>query len=234
MTSYSPRKSRISAIHELAPRREGPLHVGWQRVRAALRGAGVVPGLVSRSFHARLGPHARLCPTPEAMLELVDGYLLGEGLGRTSEGRYLSHRDGVRESARRIVARLRAAVPELGMLTLADESAGSRTRLVLRAVGVCAPVPTEEIEVERLEVGQTRYVQRTVTVDGLVEATNELLAVRGLPFRFLPLSTPDDVDAYLAVDRAGAEILEQVRFWAAPLDELRAFARWPEDTAAVA
>lgn len=234
-SSYSVRRSRISAIQELAPHGEGPLHVGWQRLRAALRGAGVAPGLVARSFHARLGPHARVCPTRETVIELMDGYCLGEALGRPSEARYLSHRDGERDSARQIVARIRRALPELGMLTLADESRGGTSRLVLRARGVWAVVPTDEVEEEHFRVGQTDYVRRTVTVDGLVEATNQLLAMRDLPVRFLPLNAPDDVDAYLAVDPAAAEVLDRVCFWAAPLDELRGFARWPEsDTACVA
>lgn len=228
----SRRRTSISAIEELAPRREGPLHVGWQRLRAALRGAGLVPDLVRRSFHARLGPHARVRPTPETVFELLDGYMLGDAAGRTSEGRYVAHREGERESARGIVARIRRALPELGMLTLAEESRNGRTQLMLRVVGAHVEVAPDEVELDAWEVGDARYVQRTVSIDGLIEATNELLAMHGVAFRFLPMDAPDDVDAYLAVDEAGAELLDTIQFWAAPLAELRAFARWPEAAAA--
>lgn len=194
----------------------------------------MVPDLVRRSFHARLGPHARVCPTRDTMFELIDGYLQGDAFGRVSEGRYVAHRDGARESARGIVSRIRRVVPELGMLTLAEETRGGRTQLLLRVVGAHVVVPEEDVEVEAWTVGDASYVQRTVSVDGLVQATNDLLAVHGLGFRFLPMAAPDDVDAYLAVDVRGAEILDHVGFWAAPLDELRAFAGWQDDAAQVA
>ena len=226
MTSYSLRRSRISAIEELSPRREGPLHVGWQRLRAAMRGGGVCPDLVCRSFHARLGPRARLCPTPEGVFELLDTYFHGDARGRLGEGRWLSHVDGERACARQIVARLRRQVPELGMLTLSDESTGAGRQLMLRMVGGCVAVPLEEVEVEELHVGQTRYVRRTVTVDGLVQATNQLLAMRGASFRFLPVDAGEDVDAYMAAEPAAAKVLDRVGFWAEPLEELHAFAGW--------
>jgi len=229
MGPYNRRRSRISAIRELAPGREGPLHVGWQQLRAALRGAAVVPDLVQRSFHARLGPHARLRPTATAVLDLLDGYFQAEGAGRLEEGRWLCHRDGDRDSARQIVARLRTVTPELGLLTFDTASDG---QLVLRMAGGCEPVAPEEIEVEHLSCGRSRYIRRTVTVDGLVEAVNRLLARRGIAFRFLPLATPGDVDAYLAVDPRGAEVLDRIGFWDAPLADLQDFAAWPDGSGA--
>jgi len=228
MPSAPRRRTSISAIEELAPRREGPLHVGWQVLRGALRGSGVAPDLVRRSFHARLGPHARVCPTQQTIFELIDSYLLGDALGRVSEGRYVAHREGERESARGIVARIRRALPELGMLALADESRHGHSHLLLRVPGSHVEVAPEQVEVDEWQVGDARYMQRTVTVEGLVEAANELLAMKGAPFRFLPLNAPDDVDAYLAIDEAGAEMLDRVGFWAAPVEELRDFARWNE------
>lgn len=228
MSSYSPRRSRISAIEELAPRREGPVHVGWQRLRAAMRGGGVCSDLVRRSFHARLGPRARMCPTPEGIFELLDTYFHGDGCGRVNEGRWLSHVDGERSCARQIVARLRRQVPELGMLTLSDESEPGGQRLMLRMVGGHVEIPPDEVEVEELRVGETVYVRRTVTIDGLVRATNRLLARRGLALRFLPMDAGDDADGYLAVDPAAAEVLDRVSFWSEPLEALRDFAAWDE------
>jgi len=219
------RRSYISALRDTAQDREGPLHVGWQRLRAALRGAGVAPGLWKRSLHARLGPHARLKPTRATAFDLLDSYLRLEARGRAAEGRYLAHLEGNRDSARRIVARLRAAVPELGPLTLADERHAGRQRLLLRAVGASAEIAPHCVAEEALD-HDARWVQRTVTVDALVASLNQLLALRGLPFRFLPIDGPEDVAAYLAVDRHGAGLLDEVDFWTAPVEELRGFASW--------
>jgi len=234
MEAYPVRRSWFPPMAELSPRREGPLHVGWQRVRAALRGAGLMPGLVERSLHARLGPHARVCPTPATVLSLIDEYLSKEARGRVDEGRILVHRAGERTSARQIAARLRRAVPELGMLALSEEGHRGRTRLVLRCMGAHAIVDEEEIETEQLGAGTARWTRRTVTVDALVVAVNELLATLGGPFRFLPMSCPEDANAYLAVDLAGAEVLDSIGFWDEPLDDLDDFASWADGTAAAA
>jgi hypothetical protein len=227
----SQRRSYISALRQVAPQKEGPLHVGWQRLRAALRGARVAPGLWKRSLHAKLGPHARVKPTPHAIVELLDGYLRTEARGRVEEGRFVIHRDGDRDSARRIVARLHAALPELGVLTLADERREGRQTLLLRTVGAHVEVSPVSILEEPLDPSG-QWVQRTVTVDALVEAANRLLALRQMPIRFLPIDGPDDVAAYLAVDVRSASLLDEIDFWIAPVEDLAGFAGWPGEVEA--
>ncbi len=208
--------------------RPSAVHLGWSRLRAALRGAGLTPSLLGPAFRGRLGSFSTVCPTPAAVLWLLERHFTRLGGDRLHEGRWLSTREEARDSARQIVARLRAAVPELGPLTLAEEHHGGTTRLVLRALGGLRAVvsPTEVIE-ERHEAGGSVYIQRTVTVAALVEATNALLALEGThAFRFLPIDTPDHAEAWLAVDPAQAELLDAIDLWAAPLEELSATALW--------
>ncbi len=210
-----------SVLRELSPELDGPLHVGWQRLRAALRGARVAPGLVSRSLHTRLGPSARVCPTEDAVVALLDTYLSREARGQLDEGRLLVVREGERVSARRVVSRVRGVAPELGPLTLCEE----RSRLLLRTTGAFIEVERHAIIEENVGEG-TGWTKRTVTVDTLVGAANRMLRFYGETFRFLPLASSDDVNAYLAVDLDGARILDRVDLWAEALDELDPFAAW--------
>jgi hypothetical protein len=185
------------------------LHLGWARLRAALRGCGVAPGLVS-GFRDRVGAHGVSRPEPEAVFAVVDDWFRA---ARDRRGRYIGVRTTDRESARRILARIAARVPELPVLILADEPAADERALVLRTFGATVRV--------------ARGRDGSVTVDALFEAVNALLSKRGCAFRFLPLDGPDDAIGYLAVDRAGAEMLDGVDLWALPLAELEAFAAWP-------
>jgi hypothetical protein len=210
-----------SVLRELSPELDGPLHVGWQRLRAALRGANVAPGLVSRSFHARLGPSARLCPTEDAVVELLDAYYTREARGQLAEGRFLVVREGERVSARRVVSRLRGIAPELGPLTLCEE----RGKLLLRTTGAFIEVEPRHIREEH--VGSVGWVRRTVSVDTIVAAANRMLRFYGEPYRFLPVASSDDLNAYLAADAGGAALLDRVDLWAEPLEDLGGFAAWP-------
>ena len=162
------------------------------------------------------------------MFELLDGYFRVEGAGRMGEGRYLSSRATERDNARQIVARLAGQLPELGMLTLVEETLGGGDAfLVLRTLGAFAVVPEEALEYERLVTTGAVFVQRFVHVRGLVEAANRLLSERELPFRFLPMASPEDAEAYLAVDQHAAQLLDGIGFWDEPLADLLDHAGWP-------
>ena len=205
---------------------EPPVHLGWQRLRAALRGAQVTPGLIDDGFHRRVGGAGSRRPTPAATVGLLDRYFHGEAREELAEGRFLCHRAGDGQGARQIVARLSHILPELRMLTLATEGDG----LVLRCVGAHVVIDPDEVEEQHLSAGTTDYVQRTVTVEALVVATNRLLHDLGHGFRFLPMNAPGDVNAFLAVDPSGAQVLDSIGFWAEPLKDLVDVARWPRPT----
>jgi hypothetical protein len=209
---------------------DGPLHVGWHRLKAALRAAGIAPGLWKGSLHPWLGPAATTKPEPPAIQQLLESYL-GAG-ARLDEGRLLVHRPAERDSARSVVQRMRALLPELEMLVLADEEHAGRTRLLLRSTGAHAIVAPHHVQREALE--RPGWERRTVTVDALVEAVNLLLANKRLDRRFLPLDGADDTAAYLAVDHRAATMLDRVDLWAAPLGELDGFACWLDAATRVA
>jgi hypothetical protein len=215
-----PRRSSYPPPVDLLDRdREGPLHLGWQRVRAAMRSAGAVPGLFDGVLHGRLGPNARLRPTPRAIVELLDGYLRAEPDG----GHYLSVRESDGETARQIVGRLRAAVPELGPLTLVDESHAGRGTLVLRTAGAHAAIDADEIGIDETRTGRTVWIKRSVTVRAIVDATNALLERLDVPMRMLAIEAPDGVEAFLGVDERGAALLDAVAFWETPVAETGEF-----------
>jgi len=222
--------SLLPPLRELSPRKDGPLHVGWQQFRAALRGAGIAPGLLRRSLHPRLGPAARLLPTPRAVVDLLDGYLSTEARGQRAEGRFFVYREGERLSARKMVTRLRALVPELGPITLAEETRNGKSRFVIRTTGAFIEVDALDVDLEVIEPGWTR---RVVTVDALVVAVNKMLKFYGEDIRFLPVASEDGVNAFLAVDEEGAEVLERICFWDGPLDELDDFAQWAREVSGV-
>ncbi len=222
--------SLLPPLRELSPQKDGPLHVGWQQLRAALRGASIAPGLLARSLHPRLGPAARLLPTPKAIVDLLDGYFGSEARGQHDEGRFLVIREDGGLSARKIVARLRQLVPELGPLTLVEETRRNGTTLVIRTTGAFIEVEPLDVDREMIAPGWTR---RVVTVDALVVAANKLLKFYGEPIRFLPVASEDGVNAYLAVDRDGAEVLDSIYFWGEDLDDLDNFAQWRRESSVV-
>jgi hypothetical protein len=165
-------------------------------------------GLVS-TFPARLGERGLSRPDPDAVFALVDEW------ARSSRARtrFVGVRQRDRESARRILARIAGAVPELPILILADEPVAEERALVMRTFGATVRV--------------ARDSDGMVTVDALFEAVNALLSKRGCALRFLPVDGPEDGIGYLAVDRRTAEMLDGCEFWALPLGELDGFAAWP-------
>lgn len=202
----------------------GPLHVGWQRLRAGLRSAGLAPGLVGGAFRGLLGPRARLRPTPAGVVGLLDAYYRGQP--DPEEGRWV-HVDAT-TSARRVVSRLAAAAPELAPLALTEEDGA----LVLRTAGARVRIDPDDVEQLQWATAGAVYTQRTVSADALVEACNALLALREQPFRFLPLAAPAEVGAYLGVGPALARALDAVELWDGPLEALDRFAAWAELAAA--
>jgi hypothetical protein len=220
MMSPRSRSTLPPALRNLTPELDGPLHVGWQRIRAALRGAGLAPGLIARSLHARLGPNARLLPTETATIDLLEGYFRVEARGQLAEGRFFMVREEERLTARRIVARLRALFPELGPLALSEERKG---RLFLRTTGAFIEIASEAVHEQEVSHG---WVRRTVTVDAIVDAVNRLLRFYDEPLRLLPLASPDGVNAFLAADQRAALLLDTVDLWAEAIEDLDGFAAW--------
>jgi hypothetical protein len=208
------------ALRNLTPELDGPLHVGWQRIRAAFRGAGLASGLVARSLHGRLGPNARLLPTERATMELLEGYFRVDARGQLDEGRFFVVREDERLTARRIVARIRALFPELGPLTLSEERKG---RLFLRTTGAFIEITPEAVDQQEVSQG---WVRRTVTIDAIVDAVNRLLRFYDEPLRLLPLASPDGTNAFLAADHRAARLLDTVDLWAEAIEDLDAFAAW--------
>jgi hypothetical protein len=101
---------------------------------------------------------------------------------------------------------------------------------VIRTTGAFIEVEALDVDVEVIAPGWTR---RVVTVDALVVAANKLLKFYGEPIRFLPVASDDGVNAYLAVDRDGAEMLDRIYLWDDDLDELDNFAQWVRESSVV-
>lgn len=223
---------RISTL----PRPYGTVHVGWQRVLAALRGAGLARELDHRTLRSRLGVGAEHAPTRDSVFALLEGYYRGDdeftaGSRRRGQDRWIAVLADEAVAARQIVARIAAVLPELGPMAFVEEKRDGVSRLVLRVAGSCAEVDPEEVEEERIGASESiYYARRTVTVDALVAAANDLLAQRGATFRLLPLDGPGNAAAFVAVEPAGAAMLDAVGAWAPPLDQLDEFTAWPSGT----
>lgn len=185
------------------------MHLGWERLRAAMRAAGVLGDLLDGSLHALLGPHARRRPTPAAVVDMLDAATRHE----PAHTGFVCVRESDGLTARQVVARLRVALPELGPLTLVDERHDGRDRLVLRTFGRFVVVDEAALETERWAAAERTFERRHVTVRALVDAANGLLASIGSPVRLRPLAAPDGVEAYLAVDEEAAAILADVEIW---------------------
>lgn len=232
---------RVSAARERISRPPEPLvHVEWRRYVEAFHTVGLAQELDIQTLPARLGDPARGTPTSEDVSRLLDGYYRGDGdaeagMRRTRADRYVTHHAGDRSTARQIVARLRLAVPEIGPLALVDEDARREpsSAISLRTFRRKAPLPRRELDSESFEHSGLLYVRRTITVRALVAATNALLASRGIARRFLPLDGTDELEAYVALEPGDAAVLDLVDAFAAPLDELRAFAGWGSSSSAI-
>lgn len=229
---------RVTAARERISRPpESGVHVEWRRYLEAFHTVGLGTELEVQSLPARLGEPARAVPTSEHVARLLDTYYRGDGdvetgMRRARADRYVTHHASDRSTARQIVGRLRIAVPEIGPLALVDEDArrDRPTALSLRTFRRRAPLPTRELDAEQFEHSGLLYVRRTITVRALVAATNALLASRGIARRFLPLDGTEECESYLGLEPGDAAVLDLVDAFAAPLDELRAFAGWGDSS----
>jgi hypothetical protein len=83
----------------------GKLHLGWQRVLAALRGAGLARDLDPHTIKAWLGVSGEHAPTQAKVFALLDAYYRGDddlaaGPRRRLEDRFVAHRAGDGAAAR--------------------------------------------------------------------------------------------------------------------------------------
>ena len=197
----------------MATRSTLPLHLGWQRLRAAFRGADLLVDLFS-SQH----PDLRCAPTPESVVGFLTRGLTNS---RHSRARFFVHDEGEARSATHLVECLASEVPELDGLHLDVD------RLRLVAGSTAAPLRPNDVGVDGAREGWGRY---SVTVDGLVRAVNALLDAAGVPERFLPLDCDEGTAAYLAVEPPQAIRLHGADLWGEDLSALFGFAGWAEVT----
>ena len=195
----------------MATRSSPPLHLGWQRLRAAFRGAGL-PVEIFASAH----PDLRRAPSPDSVIEF-----LGRGLGsrRRLDARFFVHDIGEALSADALVGKIAAEVQELEGLHLDPD------RLRLVAGPIAAPLRPNDVDLEIAAVPdqEARY---SVSVDGIVRAVNALLDAAGISERFLPLDCAEGTAAYLAVEPPQAIRLHGADLWGEDLSALFGFAGW--------
>ena len=194
-------------------------HLGWQRLRAALRGGHLAPGLFGSRFNEKIGPYASYPPTPDLVIDVLEDFFAQSS--SLDEGRFLCWRSADGQTARSIVTALRNALPEAPGLGLIDGPDG--VGLLLRAGRRIASISPEAIEQQTVANDHTL---RTVTIDAIVMGTNRLLRAIDSPIRFLPLDSPDDINAFLAVEHRAARRLAEVHLWALSANENDPFASW--------
>lgn len=202
-------------------------HAGWERLIRALHGAGVCLELSPQSLRVRLGARIENEPDEASVGALLDDYYRGDGFPmaatrRSRQDRYVVFREDDGATAMQIVARIRFAAPELGALGLVEEQGA----IVMRAGSLRVPLPPESLHEHGLPSAGGVVVRRTIAVSALVAAANQLLAQRGVPFRFVPVTGDDGVEAYLGVTHERAEILDGVDVIDGALEDLDAFACW--------
>ncbi len=124
---------------------------------------------------------------------------------RRARDRYFIHREDDAVTALRLVERLAALAPEVGVVVM-ERIGGLDGQLVLRAGEQIAAVvddyeeslETNEIDLRDLDPGQT------ITIRGLVRAINVLLSHVGVRSRLLPLRSDVQREVYLGVDLSAA------------------------------
>lgn len=194
------------------------IHPSWYQFRETLDAAHVLESMGLERMYEILGRDMLSQPAPGCMVKLLEGHAEALGEAARLEARFVSHHASNREKAPQIVARFAKAAPELGELTLAREKVPHGTIPVL--VGVSSVAALHSVRDEMLGGG---WHHRTVSVDALAEAVNNLLAMQCSSLRFVPLDTPDNVAAFLAVTEPEARVLDQAGLWLEPLDELAWF-----------
>jgi hypothetical protein len=175
------------------------------------------------SGKARHGPVPPDAAVAEVMCDYVArrGHAI-DGARRCRARRFFLHRDGDSVNASQLVRRLSFLAPELGtMLFVMDDP---RQPLELRTCASSVVVPRWEIQLNPTAEG--RVLRRNVTVRGLLGATNKLLAHHDLPFRFVPLLTADDYEAYVGVNAFQAMLLDNIEGLQQPLTDLLGFLSW--------
>lgn len=178
----------------------------------ALRDAGLLQDFDDRELaRAVTAQQLRSTRGLARSIDLLETYYGAGGdaaiaASRRARDRYFVHREDDAVTALRLVERLAALAPEVGVVVMERIGGGLDGQLVLRAGEQIAAVvddyeeslETNEIDLRDLDPGQT------ITIRGLVRAINVLLSHVGVRSRLLPLRSDVQREVYLGVDLSAA------------------------------
>jgi hypothetical protein len=157
----------------------------------------------------------------------VEGFEGPGGQRRPFFDRAITLREGDASTASDLMGELHRLSPKLGELSLVTSHA--RQELFLQGQPGSVPVNPAEVllvETESLKGGAERWWRRSVTLWGLMEATNRLLCLGQGPYRYLPIGGSTKQDVYVGVTAYQAMILDEIGLWDGPVAELASFAWW--------
>lgn len=196
-----------------------------------LSAAGVLGALDSRQLR-RLS-HEVASHGVARQLDIIERYFTAHGdyeeaSRRRLEDRYLALRHDEELSAMPLARRIAAVIPELAGLS-PERIGGPEGPVVLRwAEHVSAVVDEYDEEMETGEVDLRDLDDRpSVTVRGMIRATNRLLLRAEVGERLVPLATDDKREVYLGMTLAGAvALLREGLLEEDTESELLEFASW--------
>ena len=227
MVVQTQRDYRAPLLMSPPPVRDARVRADWVSLGRVLAQTGLVPPMAAAELLANAkARHGSVLPEA-AVAEVMCDYVARrghaiEGARRCRARRFFLHREGDHVNASQLVRRLSFLAPELGtMLFVMDDP---RQPLKLRTRTASAVVPRWEIQLSPTDEG--KGLRRSVTVRGLLGATNRLLALHDLPFRFVPLATADDYEAYVGVNAFQAMLLDNIDALHQPLIDLRGLLSW--------
>ena len=205
------------------------VHPTWVELLGVLHSAGLCDELSADSLEARLGGAVLEPPVVETASLLLRSYYRGDGcletgLRRLRFDRYIGRAFGAPLSAQDVVAWLALISPGLEPLMLVNEGATS-VNMCMRTYN--ARSSTIASSARTFPGGLLDVVSgHSTSMQSLIVATNELLAIRGLTYRYLPLASGTHLEAYLGIEPIDAALMDMIHAFAAPLESLGAFAQW--------
>lgn len=196
----------------------------------AMQGAGLLTDLDDSEFVRIIEDLPDTLTGPARRMELLCLYFQGgddanAGWKRTQTDRFFIHRETDAVSAQSILRRVSALAPEIGQVSLERIGEARYGQLVLRTGEHVVPVvDDDEVDEDDATVPIT---MPTVTVRGIVQATNVLLQRAGVRVRMIPLASNDFAEAYIAMTvRAVMELAKGGFLDDNDPEELMEFAGW--------
>ena len=195
----------------------------------AMQGAGLLADLDDNEFLRIIEDLPDTLTGAARRMELLSRYFQGgdeaASARRTKTDRFFIHREADAVSAQSILRRVSALAPEIGQVSLERIGEARYGQLVLRTQEHVVPVVDDD-EVDE-DDATVPIMMPTVTVRGIVQATNVLLQRAGVRVRMIPLASNDFAEAYISMTvRAVMELAKGGFLDEDDPEELMEFAGW--------